>query len=834
MSEEKKASGYVIVHGHFYQPPREDPWIEEVEKQKEAKPYHDWNELISYQCYLPNACARVVDDKGKIVDLVNNYSYISFNFGPTLLSWMEKKFPRVVDFLYRADKESAKKNNGHGNAICQVYNHMIMPLASEKDKYTQAKWGIKYFEKKFGRFPEAIWLPETAVNDATVKVLIDVGMKFIILAPHQAQRIRPLEKKNEDVWQDVSDGTIDTSIPYRLFLKDEKGQRIEDTFIDVFFYQGELSRAIAFERILKNSSACADKIEKIIKDKKTPPFLVNIATDGETYGHHEPFSDMCLAHLLKYELPERGIQVVNYAHYLEINPPAYEVELKAGENGEGTSWSCAHGVGRWKKNCGCSSGAHPEWNQNWRAPLRESLDWLRDRLASLFENEGKELFQDTWQARDNYIDVIVERSPESMNNFLQAHLKVEATQENKVKALKLLEMQRFSMLMYTSCGWFFDELSGVETVQNLKYAARAMQLAEELAGEDLEGEFSNRLSEAKSNVKEFGDGKGVYEKLIKPSVADWQKFFAHFLICEELVEEKSAISPYEHDFETFQVRQEEISGILLKVGRGKLTSRKTQELKEGTFFLTHFGGHKIYCFIAESVSDEDYTNLQEKLLFKDIDLSLEGLKSLASPFFGSPFTLKDLFAEDREKILSFIMSDKIKEIREVNESLFDRDIELVREFVRMGWQMSFDFTFLTSNVLNYRINQQIDEFEQDEDFEHFEKVKNSKKIAHELDLDLDISFAAKVVERFVLSKMEVLSQEFNLDVLKMLHGLNQYMSSLNIHYRRYDAQNELWEIMQQKILPQLDSMSQDKENLDFLQHFFVLAEDFNFKVPKRG
>jgi len=532
----------------------------------------------------------------------------------------------------------------------------------------------------------------------------------------------------------------------------------------------------------------------------------------------------------KYELPKRGIRVVNYPHYLEPFPPTQEVELKEGKDGEGTSWSCAHGVGRWKEDCGCSTGAHPEWNQKWRAPLRKSFDWLRDKLAEIFEREGQDLFKQAWQARDDYIEVIMDRSPENVAHFMQDHLKVDVAKESKVKALKLLEMQRSSMLMYTSCGWFFDELSGVETVQNLKYAARAIQLAREITGEDLEEEFLNRLSVAKSNLKEFGDGRGVYDKLVRGSILDWEKAFAHFLISEELMEEKRPISSYQYDFETFEVKQKEFFGVLLKVGKGRLISKITEEVKEGVFFLAYFGGHKIYCFVTGSVREKEYSSLETRLLSDDIDLNLEGVRSIASPFFGEPYTLKDLFPEDMEEILSYIIKDKTEEIREVNETLFNKDVDMVRELVRMGWQMSPDFTFLTSNVLTYRIIRQFSEFEQDEDFNHFERVGAIKGIADELGLNLDTSFVAKVAEKKVLEKIEILSKELNLEVVKVLRKLNQYMLALNVHYRRYEAQNKLWDLMQQRIIPQINSMLKHKKSLDFLQEFVLLAEDFNFNM----
>ncbi len=827
MREQKKGGLYVSIHGHFYQPTRENPWTEEVEKQKAATPYHDWNELITYYCYLPNGSARVLDEKRRMVDIVNNYLYISFNFGPALFSWIKRKFPYLASSILQADQESARRNNGHGNAIAQVYNHMIMPLANERDKRTQVKWGVRYFEKEFGRYPEGIWLPETAINYPTVKVLIDFGIKFIILGSHQAQRVRSLEK-DVDSWRDVSDGSIDTTRPYRLFTKDINGRRIQDKFLDVFFYHRDLSQAIAFQKILKNSAACADRIMKIFDDKKERelPLLVNIATDGETYGHHDPFSEMCLAHLVKYELPNRGVRPVNYPYFLEIRPPIEEVEIREGKNGEGTSWSCVHGVNRWKEDCGCNTGAHPEWNQKWRAPLRESLDWLRDRLVGVFEAKGKILFKEPWQARDDYIEVIMDRSPDNVTRFIQKHLKEENVPNDRSEALKLLEMQRFAMLMFTSCGWFFDELSGIEAVQNLKCAARAIQLAKELGGEDLEQEFLTRLSAARSNLKEFEDGRKVYEELVRPSQMNWQRACAHFLIWECLQEKPVITSSYQYRLEITEIREKELGEALLKVGKGKLISTITEELNEGIFFLAWAAKHRIYCFIQESRDEKEYSEVQQRLLSEDIELAPERLKKLASQFFRHLYTLKDLLPEDRENVLSHIIADEFQKIEEINESFFQDNVSMIRELVGLGYQMSPDILFFASQALNQRIKREVDGFSKNRNLEHLQKIKNIKDMADEFKIKSDFSPLAEKMEKLVLEKMKDLSCELDLETVILLRSLNQNMASLGIDYRRYEAQNELWKIIQ-KLHP-LDKNKKSEQNKNSLSHLLLLAEDFGF------
>ncbi|RME02173.1 MAG: DUF3536 domain-containing protein, partial [Calditrichaeota bacterium] len=381
---------YLTVHGHFYQPPRENPWTESIERQSSANPYHDWNERITHECYFPNGYSRILDVSNRIVNIINNYAAINFNFGPTLLSWLETHAPEVYSRILQADKESLSHYSGHGSAIAQAYNHIIMPLANVRDQHTQILWGIADFRHRFKRDPESIWLPETAINQQTLNLLTEYNFRYIILSPYQARRIRPLGS-DENAWKSVEAGDIDVRQPYRCYARDEAGKPIPNRYIDIFFYHGELSRGISFENLLRNASHLAERIEHAFGHGKGDK-LISIATDGETYGHHERYGDMGLAYLLNVEASMRRLTPVNFAAYLETHPPTYEVELKSGPNGEGTAWSCAHGVGRWYRDCGCKTGGDYRWNQAWRTPLRQALDHLRDRLADFTEEIGQELF----------------------------------------------------------------------------------------------------------------------------------------------------------------------------------------------------------------------------------------------------------------------------------------------------------------------------------------------------------------------------------------------------------------------------------------------------------
>src|SRR5215216_5839381 len=461
----------LIVHGHFYQPPRENPWTGEVEAEPTAAPCHDWNERIHAECYAPNA---------------TNYAHISFNFGPTLLSWLETHHLPTYQKILNADKASADTRGGHGNAIAQAYGHAILPLCNERDRLTQVVWGLADFRFRFGREAKALWLPETAANDEVLALLIEQGMRYVILAPNQAK------------------GEVDTSKPYLFRHPDGSGRSLA-----VFFYNGPLARAIAFEGALASSRGL---VEKFISAAQFGE-LVNVATDGETYGHHFKFGDLCLAHALEFEAKQAEFWITNYGEYLDRHPPESEVEIDNGPEGEGSSWSCVHGVGRWTGDCGCHTGGEPGWNQSWRGPLRLALNFLRDDAAIKFESVGSELLRDPWAARNDYVEVLLDPR-RARTSFLNRHAVRELSDESRV--WKLLEMQRSALLMFASCGWFFSDLAGIETIQLMRYAARVMDLQSQLDLEPPEKKFLELMSEAKSNEPEKGTGADLFVHLVKP------------------------------------------------------------------------------------------------------------------------------------------------------------------------------------------------------------------------------------------------------------------------------------------------------------------------------
>lgn len=692
---------YLCIHGHFYQPPRENPWLEEIEEQESARPFHDWNERIHAESYLPNAMARVLDSKWQIVDIVNNFESISFNFGPTLLAWLVEKHSSTYQLILEADQKSREKHHGHGNAIAQAYNHMIMPLANYRDKVTQVKWGLDEFRHRFGREAESIWLPETACNEETLEVLVEAGIRFIVLEPHQAEAIRPLDA-GDHAWESVEQGQIDPKRPYRCFLKKDPRK-----FIDIFFFDGPISKAVSFEDLLFDAKRFMDRIDMAkVADEQVNRFI-NIATDGETYGHHKHFGDRALAYLTNVEAPRRGYQLVNYAEYLDLQPPRYCVRLKEGENGEGTSWSCPHGVKRWKEHCGCRGDGPPEWNQHWRRPLRESLDWLRDQLAEIFETLGGSFLKDVWEARNAYISVILDRSEKNVEKFFSEHASRPLTRAEVITCLKLLEMQRHAMLMYTSCGWFFTEISGIETVQILQYAARAIQLAEELTGRRVEAEFLERLALAKSNVEEFKDGRGVYEKLVRPSIVTLQSLAGIYAIGATLdgfYPTEGELDLYAYRIKILHSRKECFGSLTVNFGRLQIVSKITFEEQDLLFMVAQIGTYDFRCSVKAFTGMSELEAIENEL-FKDLDsLHIVELLRKIDRFFGEKYwALKDIPLRERKRIISVLAKEALEKINAVHESLYDEHRRMSEIYRSINLPIPVGIRYAAEHTLSRRL-----------------------------------------------------------------------------------------------------------------------------------
>jgi alpha-amylase/alpha-mannosidase (GH57 family) len=675
---------FVCIHAHFYQPPRENPWIEAVERQDSAYPYHDWNERITAECYAPNGASRILDGAGRIRQIVNNYGRISFNFGPSLLSWMQEKAPDTYERVLKADQESQQRFSGHGSAMAQGYNHMILPLANERDKHTQVQWGVRDFEHRFGRAPEGMWLPETAVDVQTLESLAARGIKFTVLAPHQAGRVRKIGGRS---WKDVHGGRID---PTRAYLtKLPSGAKI-----NLFFYDGPISQAVAFERLLDSGENFATRLESGFSDKRDWAQLMHIATDGETYGHHHKHGDMALAYALDRIDSGDQIHLTNYGEFLQKFPPTHEVQII-----EGSSWSCAHGVERWRSDCGCSSG-RAGWNQAWRGPLRAALDYLRDAGSELFEKQAPQLLNDPWAARDDYIDVILNRTAETLWLFFEKHSRRQLHLEETVLALKLLEMQRHAMLMYTSCGWFFDELSGIETVQVMQYAARVVQLAKETAGLDLEPEFLKRLAEAKSNLPDLGDGAAIYNLWIKPAMVDLCKVGAHFAISTAFNGEHE-VPQFCYDIKPLDYRQAESGAARLALGRARVTSRITQDSRELTFAVIYLGEQVLHAGVHDSQRSDEYIDLAATTMAAfSAGEFVEVLHLLDEHFGGMLYSLRSLFKDEQKRILDVILSRTLRDAEDSYHAIYEKHGALLRFIREMGQPVPEVLRFTAEFVLN--------------------------------------------------------------------------------------------------------------------------------------
>jgi len=667
---------YVTVHGHFYQPPRENPYLDAVERQPSAAPFHDWNERIHYECYRPNAFARIFNDRGEVVQIVNNYEYLSFNMGATLLSWLERYDRETYQKIIEADRLSQQRL-GHGNAIAQVYNHIIMPLANERDKYTQIRWGKEDFRSRFGREPEGMWLAETAVDYPTLEVLIAEGIKFIILAPSQAERCRPLNNhenhENSESWQEVGGSQIDPTRPYRCYLQDRSAS------IDIFFYDGPISRDMGFSDVLTNSYFLTGRIGQAVRGDHRPHQLIAVATDGETFGHHKGGAEKCLAYAFTHEFVSRGWQVTNFAHYLTLHPPEWEVELKPV-----TAWSCAHGVDRWQDDCGCGGGG--TWHQKWRKPLRTSLNWLRDELVKVYETEGSKLFRDVWQARDEYIRVIGDRSPQNIEKFFATHCPVPLSPLAQIDALRLLEMQRHALLMFTSCGWFFEEISRPEGVQILRYAARAIELAGDVAGVQLEREFIQQLQAAPSNVEYFNDGAKIYAELVTTAVVNFTQVAAQYAISSlfpsSTLQESKQIYCYKVEQQDWQMQR--LGVLTLAVGQLQLTSEITLESSHLVFAVLHLGGWDFHCCLQPFEGRLAYSQIKTDL-FATLQGGSAGIVILEmNRLFANSksYGLQDLLAEERHRIMGLLTTETINRLDQLYTQAYRDNYGVLMAFHR--------------------------------------------------------------------------------------------------------------------------------------------------------
>lgn len=833
-SQQRLKEGFVVIHGHFYQPPRENPWIEAIEREESAFPFHDWNERISSECYWPNAYARILDGKGKILRLFNNYSSISFNFGPTLLSWIEKERPHLYRRILEADRESLRKF-GHGNAMAQTYDHLILPLANERDRETEIFWGIVDFERRFHRRPEGLWLPETAVNYPTLQALIRHGIEYIILSPYQAQRIKPLGGKK---WIEVSQGRIDPTQPYRCFLKKPSGEKILDQWIDIFFYDGSIAREVSFGDLLKDGTLFCERFRKSYQPSKKTPQIIHIATDGETYGHHKKFGEMALAYALFEGFASRGLELTNYGAFLKRFPPLYEVEIDEGPNGEGTSWSCSHGVGRWKEDCGCTTGGKEGWNQKWRRPLREALDFLRDELVLLFEREGEGIFEDGWKARNHYIEVILDRSPEKVRAFFEEESPRSIEENLKIKGLKLLEMQRHALRMYTSCGWFFADIGGLETRMILQHAARAIELAKEFSDQNIEKTFLNILSEAKSNLPELGNGAQIFERFVKTRAITAEQIVNHFAMSSFIKKEEKKIFSFSLEKKKEWRREGKEPPIL--IGAVEVTSIPFSEKKGFLYGVLPSRKHLFRTWVRENPEPLLFDHLKEHLQRMPTGGEEEIAQHFSSSFGDRWYLFRDTLKEKREELLLGILQKETETSLQMYKTFYEENKEILNTLAEEGLEIPYEMRMAAEITLTHQLFEEIKRLSQNiKEIQAQERIDQILLEAGRCGYHLQKEKATSMLNGLLKERVETLFQDRKLDGLDLENLIREMILLLEFSERwgmnldKEEARSLIGEMLDQWVssLEETYWLGEGKPKR-FPEIFITLAKKLDFNTER--
>ncbi len=780
--ESQPAGRYLCIHGHFYQPPRENPWLEMVETQDSAAPYHDWNQRITAECYATNGSSRILNEAGEIVRIVNNYARISFNFGPTLLSWMKEKEAMAYRAILAADLESRAQFSGHGSALAQVYNHIIMPLASERDKRTQIVWGIADFESRFGRKPEGMWLAETAVDTPTLELLAEYGILYTILAPNQCAAVRPL---GESEWRSAQDASVDTRQPYLVKL--ESGRSIS-----IFFYDGPRSRAIAFERLLDSGEGFARRLVGGFQEGAEPRAqLVHVATDGESYGHHHRHGEMALSYALSFIEDNELARLTNYGEFLEMFAPQWEARIH-----EDTSWSCAHGVERWRSDCGCNGGK-PGWNQRWRAPLRNALDGLRDALLPLVKEAGSLVFLDVDEARNAYIGVVLDR--EKLEPFLAAHTRHALSPAERRVALKLMELERHTQLMYTSCGWFFDDIAGIETVQIIAYAARALELAGDLfggRGEAIEAAFIARLADAQSNVPGEGSGADIYRRHGLGLQVGLEQVAAHYAI-------SSIFSNYAEQANIFCYTVKRLSGELINSGRGRLLTgeaeiiaRLTEDSERVCYAVLHFGDLNIAAVVKrhEESEAEEHAHFLAKAREAIGSVDLPAVIRLFDSWFGSQdYSIRSLFADEQRRVVQLLLTGTLEEVEEGLLRLYEEHAPLLHFLSQTEVPRPASLDVAASFAINVKLRRALEAEPLDG-----ARVRAALALAAADNVKLDISNLNFVVDQRMTAAMRALQAAPRIPgVLEQAVAVATAMRNLPFAANIWQAQNIWYEIWNQ-------------------------------------
>jgi alpha-amylase/alpha-mannosidase (GH57 family) len=817
---------YLVIHGHFYQPPREDPYTGEIDLQDSAYPWHDWNERITDECYRSMVFSRVLNGFGKIERIVNNYEYISFNFGPTLLVYLEKYHKKVYEKILEADYNSRNRNNGHGNAIAQAYNHMILPLASDRDKITQIEWGLRDFEKRFGRTSEGMWLPEAAVNDIVVQFLIDYGIKFVILSPHQVEKVKVGQN-----WVDVSKGDIDFSKPY--ILKEPNGE------IVVFFYNGYLSHAVSFNHLLRSAEGFKSAILSQVANINSQKVFLSIATDGEVYGHHEPFGDMCLSYLVTTNEIEKVFNFTNFANVIDIIKPTQEVILKKGHNSLGTSWSCAHGVDRWYRDCGCTTGSQPGWNQAWREPLRNAFDYLRDELYSLAEVTIGSYLKDIWKARNDYIDLVFIRSSLTPNqwekhieDFLSSHKAQELTKDQRETVLKFLEALYNEMLMYTSCGWFFADISGIETVQVMRYASYIFYLLEDHIRPEVKNRFLEILSKAKSNIAQFNDGRWIFENWIEKYKFTPDRVVAQFVLYKYLLGEKNLQKSENYYYYTIVPEKSSVftsDGFEVLGGVIKVINNVTLEKNNYIYYIfISYSTGELHIYTKEHIYDGFETYIEG--VIKDLDFIK--VKKFFNDWFAGGYTLLDLKYEVREAILYKLFEKQFKSLRINTDFDISDYIKVIENYSLLGVKLPDEEKVLISYLFKEYIDKQSDQLLNGKGMDAVYLLKVIK-ISRDNDLKIPMNNLEKSLYTFLDRKVDEVISSNGESGCEDIVKITDFVSQVGIGvYNRREIENKLYDFLESpKGISKLIQEAQgDKNKLEKIKKILDVCERFNLST----
>lgn len=775
----------LVVHGHFYQPPRENPWTHSVEREPSAEPFHDWNERIYQECYRPNAYARIFDDHGRISRIVNNYRHLSFNFGPTLLSWLERHHSLTYSMILAADRDSALKRGGHGNAIAQGYNHAILPLCNARDRLTQVKWGVADFKWRFGRNPEALWLPETACDDLTLSTLVDEGMRFVVLSPYQAERVRHLGGGGDTPWQDARGGKVEPGVAYKWFHPDGSGRSIA-----IFFYDGPRSRSIAFENTLASSKVL---LESFANAQGGSGRLVSVATDGESYGHHTKWGDRCLAHAFEIEAEKHGFWVTNYAEFLDRHPPAWEAEIARGPDGLGTSWSCAHGVGRWFRDCGCHTAGQEGWDQAWRGPLRKALDLVRDKAETLFESAGADLFVDPWAARNAFIDVLLDPL-RALPAFFERHQRSRLGEAARIRARTLLEMQRNALLMYTSCGWFFSDISGIESVQVLKYAERVNDLFEELDSRSPRDGMLEILAEAKSNKKDLGNGADICRRMVDPVRVTPGRAAAHLVMANLVDDTQAAGEIARFTFRRESAEQKREGRVALCTAEFTLQDTTTLRTHRQIACGVHLGGVDFFAAVRASPGPAGLEAAAKQIWSRFPSASVPSLLRLARQEFGpEEYGMEHVLAEGPARIKEIVFGELIQKFSEEYARLYEENRRALEMLQAAGFELPKELRSAAEFTLGRRFEEEIQRQQQSYDPRAYERALAIASEVAEHGYRIDRTLPSQIFGDMINARVLVAVTRPTPDDVEAARALIELTQKLGVSVNVHSAQEAVYE-----------------------------------------